>query len=255
MKLRDRVAIITGGGTGIGRGIAKAFAREGARLVLAQDRLEKARVTAEELQASGCAATALRCDVSSRRDVQALVSDTMQRFGTIDILVNNAAVTGAAALWNSLDCTDDTWDYIMAVNLRGPFMCSQEVARHMVGRKNGVILNISSVAAFAAQPMAAGYCAAKAGLVALTKVMALELARYGIRVNAIAPGDVVVEEGKQVLQRISELRIDPAYIRKTPLDRPGLPEEVGNAAVFLASDDATFVHGTTLIVDGGYLIY
>ncbi len=255
MKLRDKVAIITGGGTGIGKGIARCFAHEGAKLVLAQRRLEKAEATARELQGMGASAKALRCDVSSRKEVEKLVEQTLEFYGAVDILVNNAATTGAPALSKFLECTDEIWDQILAVNLKGAFICSQEVARHMVTRRKGVILNVSSVGAFAAQQTATAYCASKAGLEGLTKSMALELASYGIRVNGIAPGDVIVEGDEETVRKLSDLRVDPAYLRKTPLDRRGTPEEIGAAAVFMASDDASFIHGATLCVDGGFLIY
>jgi NAD(P)-dependent dehydrogenase (short-subunit alcohol dehydrogenase family) len=255
VKLNDKVAIITGGGTGIGKGIAGCFVQEGAMVVLAQRRLEQAQATARKLAADGGVARAVCCDVSSRDRVKHLVEETLKWFGRIDILVNNAAITGLPAMRNFLDCSDEAWDQILDVNLKGAFVCSQEAARHMVIQRHGVILNISSVGAFAAQQMASAYCASKAGLEGLTKAMALELAGYGIRVNAIAPGDVIVEKNKDILQELQQAGVEPTYLRKTPLGRRGLPSEIGKAAVFLASDDASFVHGSTLIVDGGFLIY
>lgn len=255
MRLRDKVAIITGGGTGIGRGIAQSFAHEGAKLVLAQPSLEQAEPARAELQEMGSEVEILACDVSSRNQVKDLIRKTLDRFGVIDILVNNAAITGHSALHKFFDCTDEVWDRILSVNLKGPFLCSQEVARHMLSRKTGVILNISSIAAFAAQEMATAYCASKSGLEGLTKSTALELAPYGIRVNAIAPGEIVVEHDQETIRKRSEQSANPAYLRKTPLGRRGLPSDIGAAAVFLASDDAGFVSGTTLLVDGGLLTY
>lgn len=249
------MALITGGGTGIGRGIAAALLKEGAKVMLAQRRLEVAEETARQLDLTGTRVKASACDVSSRRQVQRLVKETLQSFGRIDILVNNAAITGMPALSPFLECPDQTWDMILDVNLKGAFICSQEVARQMVTRGRGVILNVSSVGAFAAQYLAAAYCASKAGMEGLTKAMALELAPHGIRVNGIAPGDIVVEKNQEVVQDLAKAGVDSAYVRKTPLGRRGLPEEIGHAAAFLASDDASFVHGTTLIVDGGFLIY
>ena len=183
------------------------------------------------------------------------MDETVTRFGRIDILVNNAAITGLPAMQRFLDCSDKDWDLILNVNLKGAFICSQEAARYMVVQRRGVILNISSVGAFAAQHMASAYCASKAGIEGLTKSMALELASYGIRVIGIAPGDVVVEKNQGIREEFQQMGVDPAYVRKTPLGRRGLPSEIGKAAVFLASDDASFVHGSTLIVDGGFLIY
>jgi glucose 1-dehydrogenase len=255
MKLKDRIALITGGGTGIGKGIARALLDEGAKLMLAQRRLSVAQDTAAQLDATGTRVKARACDVSSRQQVQQLVKETIDEFGQIDILVNNAAITGMPALTPFLECSDDLWDLILDVNLKGAFICSQEVARHMVERGKGVILHISSVGAFAAQQLAAAYCASKAGMEGLTKAMALDLAPHGIRVNGIAPGDIVVEKNQEIVQDLAAAGVDSAYIRKTPLGRRGLPEEIGKAAAFLAADDASFVHGTTLVVDGGFLIY
>ncbi len=250
MKLQDKVAIITGGGTGIGKGIAKCFSQEGARLMLAQRRLEVAERAAGEL-----GARAMACDVSSPSQVRKMIDETLRHYGQIDILVNNAAITGMPALTPFLECSEETWDTILDVNLKGTFLCSQLAARHMVSRGQGVILNISSVGAFAAQQWAAAYCASKGGMEGLTKAMALELAPHGIRVVGIAPGDIVVEKNQQQRQEMVAIGIDRTYARKTPLARRGLPEEIGGAAVFLASDDASFVHGATLIVDGGFLSY
>ena len=170
MKLKDRVAIITGGGTGIGKGIARCFAREGARLMLAQRRLEVAERTAGEL-----GGRALACDVSSRPQVERLFEETLRHYGQIDILVNNAAVTGLPALTPFLECSEEAWDNILDVNLKGTFLCSQLAARHMASRGKGVIINISSVGAYAAQSWAAAYCASKGGMEGLTKAMALDL--------------------------------------------------------------------------------
>lgn len=250
MKLKGRVAIITGGGTGIGKGIARCFAREGARLMLAQRRLEVAEKTAAELSGR-----ALSCDVSSRSQVERLFEETLRHYGQIDILVNNAAVTGLPALTPFLECSEEAWDNILDVNLKGTFLCSQLAARHMASRGKGVIINISSVGAYAAQSWAAAYCASKGGMEGLTKAMALDLSSRGIRVVGIAPGDIVVEKNQQLGRELEDLGVDRTYVRKTPLDRRGLPEEIGGAAAFLASDDASFVQGTTLIVDGGFLSY
>ena len=255
MKLQDRVALITGGGTGIGQGIARRFLEEGAKVMLAQRRLPVVEETARQLDPTGFRAKAMACDVSSRQQVRSLVQATIGQYGQIDILVNNAAITGMHAVSPFLECSDEAWDTVLEVNLKGAFLCSQEAGRHMVSRKRGVILNISSVGAFASQQLAAAYCASKAGMEGLTKSMALELAVHGIRVNGIAPGDIVVETNQDVVEDLTGAGVDPAYLRKTPLGRRGLPEEIGAAATFLASDDASFVHGTTLIVDGGFLIY
>jgi len=250
MKLQDKVAIITGGGTGIGKGIAKCFVEEGARLMLAQRRLEVAEQTAKELGVQ-----AISCDVSSLPQVQKLIDETIKQFGHIDILVNNAAVTGMPSLAPFLECSEETWDSILNVNLKGAFLCSQTVARHMVAREQGVIINISSAGAFVGQKQSTAYCASKSGIEGLTKAMAIELSSKGIRVAGIAPGDILVEKNHQQTQDMIEAGFDLTFSRKTPLGRRGVPKDIGGAAVFLASDDASFVHGSTLVVDGGYLAY
>jgi NAD(P)-dependent dehydrogenase (short-subunit alcohol dehydrogenase family) len=255
MRLKNKVAIITGGGTGIGKGIARCFVHEGAAVILAQPRLDQAEAAVAEIRMLGGRAGVFECDVSSRDQVRSLIEGTLREFDAIDILVNSAAVTGIPAMSKFMDCTDEFWDQVLSVNLKGTFICSQEAALHMVARKKGTILNVSSVGAFAAQHRAAAYCASKAGITGLTKAMALELAPFGIRVNAIAPGDIVVEKNQDIRKELLDLEVDPNYLRHTPLGRRGRPEEIGEAAVFLASDDASFVHGATLIVDGGFLIY
>ena len=224
MKLKDKVAIITGGGTGIGKATARCFVQEGAIVVLAQRRIAQAQATAQELAVGDGVARAVSCDVSSREQVKHLVEETIHWFNRIDILVNNAAITGMPAVTKFFECSDEAWDQILDVNLKGAFMCSQEAARHMVLQRRGVILNISSVGAFAAQQLAFAYCASKAGLEGLTKSMALELAGHGIRVNGIAPGDVVIEKNQEIRDELQKAGVDPAYVRKTPLGRRGIPE-------------------------------
>ena len=250
MKLTGKVTIITGGGTGIGKGIAKCFAEEGAKLILAQRRREVVEQTAKEV-----GAIAMVCDVSCKTQVQNLVDKTMKQFGRIDVLVNNAAITGMPAVTPFLKCSEEAWDKVLDVNLKGTFLCSPAAAQHMVVQRGGVIINISSVGAFAAQQQASAYCASKAGMEGLTKSMALELSPHGVRVVGIAPGDIVVEKNQQQSQEMTAIGIDRTFSRKTPLARRGLPEEIGTVAVFLASQDASFVQGSTWVVDGGFLVY
>lgn len=254
MRLKEKVAIVTGGGTGIGKGISRSLAEAGAKVVIAQPTLEKAERAAAELQAEGHEVLPFSVDISSREMVRNLVSETIEKFGQIDILVNNAALTGARVSAPFLDVTDELLQRTIDVNLKGTFIVSQETARRMVGR-GGSIIHISSVGAYAAQEGATIYCATKSALFGLTKTMALELAPHNIRVNAIAPGDIRTSTSENVSNEVKEQGVSGNYFRRIPLNRRGEPSEIGPTAVFLASDDSSYITGETIIVDGGFLIY
>lgn len=254
MKLKAKTAIVTGGGTGIGMGISRALAEAGARVVIAQPTLEKAESAALTLSSEGYEVLPLAVDVCHREQVLELISRTVERWNTIDLLVNNAAITGPRAAAKFLEIDDELLEKTIDVNLKGTFIISQEVARRMIGN-GGVIIHISSVGAFAAQEGAAAYCATKAALTGLTKTMALELAPYGIRVNGIAPGDILTETSTNVKNEAKERGISGDYFRKIPLSRRGNPADIGRAAVFLASEDASYITGETIVIDGGFLTY
>lgn len=255
MRLKDKVAIVTGGATGIGKGISRALAEAGARVVIAQPALEKAEKAADELRAAGLEILPLSVDISSRARVREMIAETIRHWGRIDVLVNNAALTGARAAAPFLEFPDELLNKTVDINLKGTFICSQEVAREMAARGSGSIIHISSVGAYAAQEGASLYCATKAALTGLTKSMALELAPHNIRVNAIAPGDIQTETSDNVVDEIKERGITGNYFRQIPLARRGAPAEIGPVAVFLASDDASYITGETIVVDGGFLIY
>jgi NAD(P)-dependent dehydrogenase (short-subunit alcohol dehydrogenase family) len=252
--LEGRVAIVTGGGTGIGFGIARVLAEKGVKLVLVQRRREVVEHAAKQLE--GAETLPLATDIRSPQAVEAMVQAALARFGKIDILVNNASLTGMPAIAPLLDCPPSRVDDIVDINLKGTFYCSQAVAQWMVAAGcGGNIVHVSSVGAYAAQEFASLYCATKAGQVALAQAMALELASYGIRVNAVAPGDIYTEANATTTDDKMKAGGQPRYVRVTPLGRRGSPEDIGHAVAYLVSDEAAFVTGTTLLVDGGFLAY
>jgi NAD(P)-dependent dehydrogenase (short-subunit alcohol dehydrogenase family) len=250
--MKDRVALITGGGTGIGAGIARVLAARGARIAVVQPSLDQAREGARDLAgAAGFAA-----DIRDPDAVDRMAAAVVAHFGGIDILVNNAALTGAPAISGFVSATRAHVDDVLDTNLKGTIWCSQAVARHMIATKRpGSIVHIASVGAFAAQEHASIYCASKAAQVSLAQSMALELAPYGIRVNAVAPGDIYTPANAEVVADLKELGASGQYLRRTPLGRRGTADEIGEAVAFLVSDQARFVTGATLRVDGGFLTY
>lgn len=249
-RLQGKTAFITGGGRGIGRGIALRFAREGAGVALVQRDSGSVTATVAEITAAGGEALALGgTDVSKPEQVAHAVNTTIARFGKIDILINNAGIAGANGPF--LDMTVSAWQQIIAVNLSGMFVCGQAIARHMVEQGiPGRIVNVGSVNSFAAEAEAAAYVAAKHGVLGLTQAMAVDLAAYGITVNCLAPGPVTVERNQALFATIQ-----PNISANVPLRRAGTIEETAAAALFLASDDASYITGATLVVDGGMLAY
>jgi len=245
LRLKDRIAIVTGAARGIGLAIAERFAQEGA-IVVISDILDD--VGSEAAQAIG--ATYIHCDVSKSAAVNALVATTVERFGAVDILVNNA---GIAVGGDFLDVSEADFDRVIGINLKGSFLMLQACARHMVsqaeaGRKPGAIVNMSSVNDTLAIPAIVTYCVSKGGVSQLTRATALALAPHGIRVNAIGPGTIETDMARGVLADKAALN---RAMSRTPLGRLGAPSEVASIAAFLASDDASYVTGETIYVDGG----
>ena len=244
LSLEGQVAIITGGGTGIGRSIALEFAKAGADVVVASRRLPVLEKVSEEVTALGKRSLAIQTDISRKTDVDNLVRRVMDEFGVIDILVNNTAVLTTTPL---LKLSEDDWDKTMDVNLKGYYLCCRAVGEGMVERKKGNIINIASQAAFRG---GSSYNISKAGVVNLTRGLARELASYNIRVNAIAPGLIRTDMTRAAWS-------DPVASKKTeariPLGRIGEPSEIASVALFLASDASSYITGDTIVVDGGFL--
>lgn len=250
-RLAGKTALITGGGQGIGRGIALQFAREGAQVALLDRDLPSAESTAGQIVAAGGTALVLApCDVSLPDQVERAVEAAVDRFGAIQILVNNASIAGHSGAF--LDLPYERWQEVIAVNLSGMFLIGQIIARQMVSRAiEGRIVNLGSINSFGAERGAAAYVVSKAGILGLTRAMAVDLAPHGIRVNCLAPGPITVERNAALFAGTARETLR----RSIPLGRPGTIEEAAAAALFLASDDAAFITGTTLVVDGGLLSY
>lgn len=245
MKLHQKVAIVTGAANGIGLACARRFADEGAQVMLA-DIDQAAGLTA--VAQLGDTASFCQADVGIKSDVDSLIGATLAAFGRIDILVNNAGITHAA---DFLDLAEEDFDRVLRVNLKSMFLCGQAAARVMVGQGGGAIINMSSVNAVLAIPNQVPYVVSKGGINQLTKVMALNLAPHGIRVNAIGPGTIMTELAKKAVMSSDEAR--RKILSRTPLGRCGEPEEIASIAAFLASDDASYMSGQTIYADGGRL--
>jgi 3-oxoacyl-[acyl-carrier protein] reductase len=245
-RLQNRVALVTGGGQGIGRAIALRFAQEGAKMVVIDVMEDHASAVAAEIKSAGGDAVAVVCDVTKRDQVETAVTKALETFGKIDILCNNAGITRDARL---VKMTEDQFDAVIDVNLKGVFNMTQAVAPHMVEQGYGRIITTSSIVGLYGNFGQTNYVASKAGVIGMTRVWARELGPKGITANAVAPGFIATDMIKTVPHEVLD-----RFTNATPVRRLGEPEDIANAYLFLASDEASFVNGAVLSVDGGLVI-
>jgi NAD(P)-dependent dehydrogenase (short-subunit alcohol dehydrogenase family) len=249
MRLKGKVAIVTGGGSGIGKATAMLFAREGAKVAIAECNPETLKEVAYEIESEGGEALPILSDVGLVEDARRIISETVNSFGSLHILFNNAATVDLNK--TAEEMTVEEWDRCLNVSLRSIFLLTKWAAPEMRKSGRGSIINCSSVGAIMAWRGGAAYCASKGGLLTLTKVLAIEYGPWNIRVNAVSPASIMApHQLKAVIERDD---IYDKLISKSVFQRMGKPEEVASAVLFLASDEASFVTGTNLVVDGGYL--
>ncbi len=248
LSLEGKTAIVTGGGTGIGRSIALTFAAAGANVVVCSRTLANLEKVAEEVKALGRRSLAVRTDVTQKTDVDNMVQRVMDEFGAIDILVNDA---GVWLVGEVLDFSEEAWDRTMDINIKGCYLCCQAVGKKMVERKRGNIISIASTNSFVLGKEEAPYSVSKAGMVMLIRGLAKELVSYNIRVNAVAPGCVRTEMSREIWSQ-PESEYTKQEMARIPMGRLAEPSDVANAALFLASDLSSYITGATIVVDGGF---
>ena len=249
MRLKDKVCIVTGGGMGIGRAYCLGLAAEGARVVVVD--IAETQPVVKEIEASGGQALGVQCDVSNEKETLGLATKTLDRWGRIDVLVNNAALYGTLKRRPFMEIPVEEWDQVMAVNLRGLFLCARAVFPTLKAQGKGKIINIASSTFFKGVPNYIHYTTSKGGVVGFTRSLARELGDYGIRVNAIAPGFTLSGENEK--NQTEEAK--QANIKMRMLRRAQVPEDLVGTIVFLASDDSDFITGQTIAVDGGSIVH
>lgn len=243
MELAGKVALVTGGAQGIGKAVALLLGRNGSDIVISDINLEKAEETANEVQAIGRKAMAMKVNVADLREVERMVEAIIEKFGKIDILVNNAGIARDKLI---LRMTEEDWDAVLNVNLKGTFNCTKAVVRYMSKQKSGKIVNIASVSGEMGNVGQANYSASKAGVIGLTKTIAREFAQRGINVNAIAPGYIQTPMTDGLPEKVKE-----ELKRLIPMERLGQPEDVAQAVLFLVSEASSYITGQVLNVNGG----
>lgn len=250
MKLKGKVAIITGAGSGIGRAIAVALSKEGAKIVIADMNLDAAEETMRKIRKTRNNSFAIKTDVTKGSDVDDTVTKTLEHFGRVDILVNNVGVPGSQEAMILHTTPEEEWDRVITTNLKSVYICSKRVIPEMIRQGRGKIINLSSTAGIVAFPGRAAYTASKGGVSLLTRAMALDYAKYKINVNAICPGMV---ETSMTKWRLDNPRLRKEVEKWIPWGKIGIPEDITGAAVFLASSDSDYITGHLLVVDGGLL--
>ncbi len=249
-RLNEKVALVTGGGSGIGRASALAYAKEGARVVVADVNVERGQDTVRAIESAGGQALFVRADVSKRADVEAMINTTVESYGQLDCAFNNAGIEGAVGT-PIADYPEDSWDKVMDINLKGVWLCMKYELAQMLKQGSGTIVNTASVAGLVGGPFGSAYYASKHGVVGLTKAGAIEYGKSGIRVNAVCPGVIRTEMADRLIN--DNQQIESAVTSLHPLGRLGTPEEVAHMVVWLSSDDASFVTGQAMAVDGGFV--
>jgi len=251
MRLANKVALITGAGSGMGKCAALLFASEGAKVAASDINEAAVKETAAEITKKGGEAIAIRTDVSKGPDVERMVNEAVARFGRLDIIYNNAGIEGDSGFVANL--TEEQFDRVIAINLRGVWLGMKYALPHMMKQRSGSIINTASIAGLVAIKGSTPYAAAKAGVIAMTRVAALEYGRYNIRVNAICPGAIETPMAKRI--RGEGVEPNPRAIKRiSVLERMAQPEEIAKVALFLASDDASFATGAPFIIDGGWTV-
>jgi len=249
-SLENKAAIVTGARRGIGKGIALALAEAGAGVTVSDISLEDCQKVVEEIEGLNRKGLAVKCDVTQKSEVEEMVKKTVEEFERLDILVNNAGIYAPKPF---LELTEEEWDRTIDIDLKGQFLCAQAAAREMAKNKWGRIINIASIASGqvgAGVLASAHYCAAKGGVTGMTEALALELAPMGIRVNAIGPGTIDTAMTKDLL---ADEQVKKGSLARIPVGRIGQPEDVSGMVVYLSSDEADYVNGATIFIDGGYL--
>ncbi|MBP2638142.1 MAG: fabG 2 [Firmicutes bacterium] len=246
MRLKDKVAVVTGSARGLGKSMVLRMAAEGAAVVVSDINYDACVAVKSEIEQAGGVAAAIKCDVTKREEVEFLIQETVKLFSKVDIMVNNAGITRDAQM---IKMTDEQWDLVLATNLKSMFLCCQAASKPMIEQGWGRIINISSIAGVEGNFGQANYSAAKAGAIGLTKTLCKELGKKGITVNVIAPGFMLTEMAEAIPKKITD-----AMIARIPVGRAGQPAEIASAVVFLASDEAAFITGQVLNVNGGMYV-